>query len=45
MLASRIHHLIDAAFSENAKSDAAEIRKIFTERGLPTIAMVGPEAR
>ena len=43
MLASRIHHLIDAAFSENAKSDAAEIRKIFTVRGLPTIAMVGPE--
>jgi hypothetical protein len=43
-LASKIHHL-DAAFSDAAPaSDAAEIRKIFTERGLPTIAMVGADA-
>jgi hypothetical protein len=44
-LASKIHRLMDAAFSDNAPaSDAAAVRTIFTERGLPTIATVGSEA-
>jgi hypothetical protein len=44
-LASRIHQLIDVAFSdEEPDSNAAEVRKIFTERGIPTTAMVGTEA-
>jgi hypothetical protein len=44
-LGSRIHQLIEVAFSDAAPdANAAEVRKIFTERGLPTIAMVGPEA-
>jgi hypothetical protein len=44
-LAAKIHQLTDLAFSEEASaSEAEEIRKIFTERGLPTIPMVGAEA-
>jgi hypothetical protein len=44
-LASRIHQLIDVAFSdEEPESNAAEVRTIFTERGIPTTAMVGAEA-
>jgi hypothetical protein len=43
-LAAKIHHLIDVAFADEAARDAAEIRTIFRERGLPTTAMVGPEA-
>ena len=44
-LASRIHQLIEAAFSEGTPAtSAADVRKIFAERGLPTVAMVGAEA-
>jgi hypothetical protein len=44
-LAAKIHQLTTVAFSaDTSASEAAEIRKIFTERGLPTIAMVGAEA-
>jgi hypothetical protein len=44
-LAARIHHLIDVAFSDDdAARDAADVRKIFRERGLPTTPIVGSEA-
>jgi hypothetical protein len=44
-LAARIHHLIDLAFSDDdAARDAADVRRIFRERGLPTTPIVGSEA-
>lgn len=44
-LASRIHHLVDVAFAnDEAAGGAAEVRKIFAEHGLPTIALVGADA-
>jgi hypothetical protein len=44
-LASRIQQLIDATFSDSAPaSAAADVRKIFAERGVPTIEMVGSDA-
>jgi hypothetical protein len=44
-LASRIHHLVDVAFANGeGASGAAEVRGIFAEHGLPTIALVGADA-
>ena len=44
-LASRIHHLVDVAFAnDETAGGAAEVRKIFAEHGLPTIALVGTDA-
>jgi len=44
-LASRIHQLVDVAFAnDEAAGSAAEVRKIFAEHGLPTIALVGADA-
>ena len=41
-LASRIHHLVDVAFANGeGAGSAAEVRGIFAEHGLPTIALVG----
>jgi hypothetical protein len=43
-LASKIRHLIEAAVSDDAKdSTAADVQKIFADRGVPTTAMVGVE--
>ncbi len=44
-LASRIHHLVDVAFAnDEGAGSAAEVRGIFAEHGLPTIALVGADA-
>jgi len=44
-LASRIRHLVDVAFANGeGAGSAAEVRGIFAEHGLPTIALVGADA-
>lgn len=44
-LAAKIEQLIDVTFAEDTPPSAgAEVRKIFTERGVPTIKMVGADA-
>jgi hypothetical protein len=44
-LAAKIEQLIDVTFAdETPPAAAAEVRKIFADRGVPTIAMVGADA-